>query len=68
MKVGDIVKVTYTLVTGAASERAPAGLILKREYDFGDLQYLGERRCFILFTDGIKAWVNEKDLTVISSA
>jgi len=68
VKVGDLVKVTYTLVTGVAPERSPAGLILKREYDFGDLQYLGERRCFILFTDGIKAWVNEKDLTVISPA
>jgi hypothetical protein len=65
MRIGDLVKIGYKR---HATDQTPVGLVLKREYEPGDFQYPGERRCFILFADGVREWVHEESLTIISHA
>jgi len=64
MKAGDLVKVDYTI----NSQWSPTGLILERKYDAGEIEWPGSWRCLVLFNDGEKAWVMEKELIVVSSA
>jgi hypothetical protein len=64
MKAGDLVKVDYTI----NSKWAPTGLILERKYDPGEIEWPGCWRCLVLFNDGEKAWIREKELIVVSFA
>ena len=65
MKIGDLVAYSYTKLSGLHS---PNGLVLKREYDPGELEWPGAWRCLVRFADGEQAWVHEKELIIISSA
>jgi hypothetical protein len=62
MKAGDLVKVDYTI----NSQWSPSGLILERQFNHDERG--GYWKCLILFNDGEKAWVRQKELIIVSSA
>ncbi len=65
VNIGDLVAYSYTKLSGLHS---PRGLVLKLQYDPGELEWPGGWTCLVQFTDGERAWVNERNLMVISTA